>query len=70
MSDRKKPGVAFWATVALLVVLVWYPLSFGPACAVAMRIWFPAEATLRGQAVLLADDPTRGIRTGPDKRGD
>ena len=31
-SDRKKPGVAFWATVALVVVLVGYPLSFGPAC--------------------------------------
>jgi hypothetical protein len=32
MTDRKKPGVAFWATVALVVVLVGYPLSFGPAC--------------------------------------
>jgi hypothetical protein len=32
MTDRKKPGVAFWATVALVVVLVAYPLSFGPAC--------------------------------------
>jgi hypothetical protein len=30
-SDRKKPGVAFWATVALVVALVGYPLSFGPA---------------------------------------
>ena len=29
MTDRKKPGVAFWATVALVVVLA-YPLSFGP----------------------------------------
>ena len=32
MTDRKKPGVAFWATVALVAVLVAYPLSFGPAC--------------------------------------
>jgi hypothetical protein len=32
MTDRKKTGVAFWATVALVVVLVGYPLSFGPAC--------------------------------------
>ena len=32
MTDRKKPGVAFWATAALVVVLVVYPLSFGPAC--------------------------------------
>jgi len=31
-TDRKKPGVAFWATVGLVVVLVGYPLSFGPAC--------------------------------------
>jgi hypothetical protein len=32
MTDRKKPGVAFWATVALVAVLLAYPLSFGPAC--------------------------------------
>ena len=32
MTDRKKPGVAFWATVGLVVALVAYPLSFGPAC--------------------------------------
>jgi len=32
MTDRKKPGVALWATVVLVVVLVGYPLSFGPAC--------------------------------------
>src|SRR5438105_4356030 len=32
MSDeRKKPGVAFWATV-VVTVLMLYPLSFGPAC--------------------------------------
>jgi hypothetical protein len=31
-SDRKKPGVAFWATVVVVVALVVYPLSFGPAC--------------------------------------
>ena len=31
MTDRKKPGVAFWATVVVVVVLVAYPLSFGPA---------------------------------------
>jgi hypothetical protein len=32
ISDRKKPGVAFWSTVVVVVVLVAYPLSFGPAC--------------------------------------
>jgi hypothetical protein len=29
---RKQPGVVFWATVAVVVLLVLYPLSFGPAC--------------------------------------
>jgi len=32
MSSQKKPGVAFWATVVVVVVLLAYPLSFGPAC--------------------------------------
>jgi hypothetical protein len=36
-DDRKKPGVAFWATVGLVVVLVGYPLSFGPACWIVGR---------------------------------
>ena len=31
-EPRKKPGVAFWATVVLVVALVGYPLSLGPAC--------------------------------------
>src|SRR5262245_57866410 len=35
MSDRKKPGMAFWVTVVVAVALVVYPLSFGPACWVA-----------------------------------
>jgi hypothetical protein len=30
-TSRKKPGVAFWATVLVVVVLVLYPLSVGPA---------------------------------------
>lgn len=29
-ADRKKPSVGFWALVALVVVLVAYPLSIGP----------------------------------------
>jgi hypothetical protein len=32
MTDRKKPGMAFWANVAVVAVLVGYPLSFGPVC--------------------------------------
>ena len=35
--DRKKPGVAFWATVVVVVALVAYPLSFGPACWMVRR---------------------------------
>jgi hypothetical protein len=36
-NDRKKPTAGFWITVALAVVLVGYPLSFGPACWVMGR---------------------------------
>jgi len=33
MSEPKKNlGAGFWGTVVLLVVLVAYPLSFGPWC--------------------------------------
>jgi hypothetical protein len=31
MTDRKNPGVTFWATVVVILV-VTYSLSFGPAC--------------------------------------
>src|SRR5262245_2006101 len=37
MTSRKKPGVAFWATVVVVAMLVGYPLSFGPACWIAWR---------------------------------
>ena len=35
--DRTKPGVAFWATVVVVAVLA-YPLSFGPACWITSRL--------------------------------
>jgi hypothetical protein len=35
-TDRKKPGVAFWITSILIAVLA-YPLSFGPACWLCQR---------------------------------
>jgi hypothetical protein len=38
MAPRKHPSAALWLTVALVVVLVAYPLSFGPAC-----WWFSSE---------------------------
>lgn len=37
MSEQKKPGVGFWATVVVVPLLVLYPLSFGPACWIASR---------------------------------
>jgi hypothetical protein len=43
MTDRKKSGVAFWATVAVVVALVGYPLSCGPACWVVNQKWCPAQ---------------------------
>jgi hypothetical protein len=41
MTNRKKPGVAFWATVVVVVVLVAYPLSFGPARAMYVHRLMP-----------------------------
>ena len=40
MTDRKKPGVAFWATVGLVVVLA-YVLSVGPAQWLVVNGWVP-----------------------------
>ena len=38
-SDRKHPpSAALWITVALVAVLVGYPLSLGPACWIASRM--------------------------------
>ena len=44
-SDRKKPGVAFWATVVVVVGLAAYPLSFGPAC-----WWFSSSVSQKPAA--------------------
>ena len=35
-TNSKKPGVAYWMTVVIVVVLM-YPLSFGPACWITSR---------------------------------
>ena len=43
--DRKKSDVAFWVTVSLVVALVGYPLSFGPAC------WFASGNMIQEQCV-------------------
>lgn len=35
-AERKTPGIAFWTTVILVIVLA-YPLSAGPACWTSSR---------------------------------
>jgi hypothetical protein len=57
MTDRKKPGWAFWAAVVLVALPVLYVLSFGPACWISSRlghgggllptIYRPLVATMR-----------------------
>jgi hypothetical protein len=49
MSElTKKPGVAFWATIVLVVAPLLFPLSFGPAC-----WWFKdSELDLDGGVVV------------------
>ena len=53
-SDRNKPGVAFWATVVVVVVLVAYPLSFGRRvdCTVASLPSFSSVHDLSAPCVL------------------
>jgi hypothetical protein len=46
MTSPRKPGVAFWATVVMVVaVLVAYPLSIGPA------VWLTARGHFRESTV-------------------
>ena len=32
MTSDRKPAAGFWITVAVVAVLVAFPLSFGPVC--------------------------------------
>jgi len=41
MTDRKKPGVGFWATVVVSVSLVAYPLSIRPVGWIVDNVDFP-----------------------------
>jgi len=36
-EPRKKPGVAFWVTVAVVVAVLAYPVSYGPWLYVTAR---------------------------------
>jgi hypothetical protein len=63
MTSRKKPGVAFWASVAVVVVFVAYPLSVGPA-SWACEHGLASEATLEpiyAPIFWLIDDPSRPL---------
>ena len=48
-SDSKKPGVAFCATVVVVVVLAAYPLAYGPFLRLYDRLVLPrwTERVLR-----------------------
>lgn len=41
MTSRRKPGVSFWATAVVVVVVVVYPLSYGPVCWLAFHGLLP-----------------------------
>lgn len=38
MESPRKPTTGFWITVALVTMLLAYPLSFGPACWISARL--------------------------------
>ena len=47
-SDRKNPGVAFWATMVVTLAVVVYPLSWGPACWLAEQKILPHWIVTKG----------------------
>jgi len=53
-SSRKKPGVAFWATLVVVVGLA-YPLSLGPALSIS------SHTAPREKSVLIAYRPLTWI---------
>jgi hypothetical protein len=50
MTDRKNPGVAFWATVVMVVGLL-YVASFGPLC------WTNQRTKVGGRAIYVVYYP-------------
>ena len=51
VTSRKQPSAAFWATVVLVVLLVGYPLSMGPAC------WLSSRTSVGASMVSVAYRP-------------
>ena len=60
--DRKKPGVAFWASV-VLIAAVLYAASFGPACWISSRFGHGAGILPTMYGPLLA-----GMRIGEEEK--
>jgi hypothetical protein len=52
--DRKKPGVAFWATVVVVVVLLIYPAMWGPLWWAHVRL---GEPQWSARAIMVAYAP-------------
>ncbi len=48
MTSRKKPGVAFWATVVVVCLPLLYVASFGPVCALAEHDALPLSVMTTG----------------------
>jgi len=46
MTSTHKPTSALWITLALVVMLVVYPLSFGPACWLMVNHLPPVAVTI------------------------
>jgi hypothetical protein len=56
MTNRKKPGVAFWATVVVVAVqVVGYPLSTGPA------FWLQAQGVVPASVIKVVYTPMEWI---------
>jgi hypothetical protein len=76
-DDRKKPGAALWCSVALIVALIAYPLSFGPACWATSRLRVGADtvsliyqpitwAVFRSQVIAAMLIPYSELLAAPD----
>ena len=71
MTDRKKPTAGFWIIVALVAVLVGYPLSFGPAVWLADARVLNIEHVAKAfrPIIILSDDGPMIVRWPLDTYG-